>query len=203
MKRSQTTTDTAYAAYLDRSGFVATLRQVPYRAHLRSLDLGFVLDVGCGTGRNLAHLNGRGIGIDHNATSVEIACDRGFDALTVRAFAERYPKPVPIFDTLVFAHVLEHVEESLAHELLRTYAAYVKSDGRLLLITPQRAGQRSDPTHVRYCDFAVHRSYLEVAGFSVDSSYSFPFPRFVGNVFVHNEFVSLGHRMADASTVRP
>ena len=47
--------------------------QMPYRWHIRSLKLGFVLDIGCGVGRNLAHLNGNGIGIDINPYCIKIA----------------------------------------------------------------------------------------------------------------------------------
>lgn len=37
----------------------------PYRAHIRRICRGRVLDVGCGIGRNLAHLNGAGVGVAH------------------------------------------------------------------------------------------------------------------------------------------
>mgnify|MGYP001981888391 CR=1 FL=1 len=48
--------------------------QRPYRANLRRLDMGFVLEVGCGIGRNLLSLRKIGIeaiGVDHNAHSVD------------------------------------------------------------------------------------------------------------------------------------
>ena len=48
--------------------------------------MGFVLEVGCGIGRNLLSLRKIGIeaiGVDHNAHSVEEAVRRGFNALTV------------------------------------------------------------------------------------------------------------------------
>ena len=44
--------------------------QYPYKRNMISLKPGFVLDIGCGVGRNLPHLDGHGIGIDHNETSV-------------------------------------------------------------------------------------------------------------------------------------
>ncbi len=47
--------------------------QAPYRWNIRRLDLGFTLDVGCGIGRNLVHLGGQGVGIDHNPDSIEAA----------------------------------------------------------------------------------------------------------------------------------
>ena len=51
--------------------------QAPYRWNLRRLELGFTLDVGCGIGRNLLHFEGRGVGIDHNPASVDVARSRG------------------------------------------------------------------------------------------------------------------------------
>src|SRR5262245_23737089 len=56
--------------------------QLPYRWNLRRLGLGFVLDVGCGVGRNLAHLDGRGVGVDPNTDCVEAAKQRGLRAYT-------------------------------------------------------------------------------------------------------------------------
>ena len=56
--------------------------QAPYRWNLRRLGLGFTLDVGCGIGRNLLHLDRRGVGVDHNVASVEIARGRGCTAYT-------------------------------------------------------------------------------------------------------------------------
>ena len=47
--------------------------QAPYRWNIRRLELGRTLDVGCGLGRNLAHLDGRGVGVDHNPASIVVA----------------------------------------------------------------------------------------------------------------------------------
>ena len=46
--------------------------QAPYRWNLQRLKLGLTLEIGCGIGRNLMHLKGQGIGIDHNFQSVEM-----------------------------------------------------------------------------------------------------------------------------------
>ena len=75
------------SAYADRLESRAASRwrkylgvQLPYRWNLRRLHLGFVLDVGCGVGRNLEHLDGNGIGVDPNADCVDAARQRGLRA---------------------------------------------------------------------------------------------------------------------------
>ena len=51
--------------------------QAPYRWNLRRLAPGFTLEVGCGIGRNLEHLRGEGVGLDHNPYSVAAARQAG------------------------------------------------------------------------------------------------------------------------------
>ena len=62
--------------------------QRPYRLHLQRLQLGLVLDIGCGVGRNLINIAGsaRGIGVDHNSYSVEVAKSQGLIAFTPEEF---------------------------------------------------------------------------------------------------------------------
>ena len=50
------------------------------------------------------------------------------------------------------------------------------------------------PTHVEYMDFVRLHRLLEAHGVERERSYSFPFPRIVGRVFPHNEFVVVGRR---------
>ena len=77
----QSTEGAAYADRLERLETVWWKRaldvQRPYRWNLRRLDPGFTLDIGCGLGRNLSHLDGNGVGVDHNPDSVAIARSRG------------------------------------------------------------------------------------------------------------------------------
>ena len=161
----------------------------PYRWNLRRLDLGRVLDVGCGVGRCLAFLDGNGVGVDHNPTSVAECRARGFQAHTPEEFGALEFEP---FDTLLLSHVLEHLDPESGESLLRTYLPHVRSGGRIVVITPQEAGQRSDPTHVRFVDAGAARSTLSLIGASDLSVRSFPLPRLVGRVFVHNETIAIG-----------
>ena len=83
--------------------------QAPYRWNLRRLRPGSTLEVGCGVGRNLSHVRGAGVGIDHNPYSVDACRRAGFVAFTPEEF-RRSPHYAPgRFDSLLLSHVAEHM----------------------------------------------------------------------------------------------
>ncbi|HEX9094244.1 MAG TPA: class I SAM-dependent methyltransferase [Coriobacteriia bacterium] len=171
--------------------------QAPYRWNLRRLDPGFTLDIGCGIGRNLAHIDGNGVGVDHNAEAVRLARARGFEALTPEEFwASDHARPA-MFDSLLASHVAEHMTPEEFVELLRQYLPLLRANGRVILITPQEVGFRSDESHVTFVDLEALDRAGSAVGLRKSMSYSFPFPRPVGRVFVYNEFVWVG--VADGS----
>ena len=172
--------------------------QRPYRWNIRRLKAGRVLDIGCGAGRNLAHLDGDGVGVDHNPTSVAIARSLGLTAYSTDEFDRSADAVAGAYDTLLVAHVLEHMTSSEATALIERYLPYLAADGNVVAICPQRRGQRSDPTHVTYMPRAVIASVFADAGLEVRQSKSFPFPEFVGRVFAHNETVVVARRMPGA-----
>ena len=161
----------------------------PYRWNLRRLKLGRTLDVGCGIGRCLAFIDGNGVGVDHNQTSVEVCRTRGLEAYTPDEF---FGIDAGLFDSILLSHVLEHTSIDEGRELLTSYVRYLKPGGRILLITPQLAGQKSDPTHVRLLDAEALRSQIEELGGVSIKTRSFPFPRFAGGVFRYNESQAIG-----------
>jgi SAM-dependent methyltransferase len=169
--------------------------QRPYRWNLARLKPGRTLDVGCGLGRNLAQLRD-GVGVDHNRQSVAIARGRGLRAWTTDEWPT-CPDAIPgSFDTMLIAHVLEHLTASAAEELIATYEPYLTPVARLVLIGPQERGYVSEPTHVRWVDFEVMERTARTHGFEPARAYSFPFPRLFGRVFRYNEFVMLEERHA-------
>lgn len=187
------TAERSYAdrlATLERRGIRRVIDvQAPYRWNLRRFRLGRVLDVGCGLGRNLANLQGGSVGVDHNAESIRIARARGLTAYTSEEFfADPLAAPAS-FDTLLFAHVLEHLSPEQGPELVREYLPFLKPGGRLCFITPQQRGYRSDATHVTYIDLDELRVRAEQVGAEVERALSFPLPRVFGQVFTYNEFV--------------
>jgi 2-polyprenyl-3-methyl-5-hydroxy-6-metoxy-1,4-benzoquinol methylase len=169
--------------------------QAPFRWNLRRLDPGFTLDIGCGIGRNLQHLNGHGVGVDTNEHCVRAARGRGLTAFTPEEFRKSTVFNQPgRFDSILLAHVAEHMTEEQVVELLRAYEMFVRPGGRLILITPQAAGFRSDSTHVQFMDFARLTRISARLGFQPERAFSFPFPGWVGRLFTYNEFVVVSRK---------
>ncbi len=193
---------TAGADYAERLRTLSTARwkrwldvQAPYRAHLRRLRLGRTLDVGCGTGRNLRALDPGSVGVDHNPYSVALAREAGFTAVTTEEFRADAELTRPEgFDSMLVAHVVEHLQPADARTVLESYVPCVRRGGRIVLITPQERGFASDATHVAFTDTGALRALCVDLGLTPERSYSFPFPRAVGRVFTYNEFVVLARR---------
>jgi SAM-dependent methyltransferase len=176
--------------------------QAPFRWNLKRLEPGFTLELGCGIGRNLINLAGRGVGIDIDDQAVTTARSRGLVAFTPEEFrrAGEYNRPGR-FDSLLLAHVAEHMSEPEVVSLLEAYDALVRPGGSLILIAPQEAGFSSDPTHVQMMDFVRLARIAERRGFVPVRTFSFPFPRWMGRWFKYNEFVVVA-RKADDETAR-
>jgi SAM-dependent methyltransferase len=165
--------------------------QAPYRWNLRRLRPGFTLEVGCGIGRNLEHLRGEGVGLDHNPHSVAAARAVGLRAFTPDEFRDAEWDRRGAFDSLLLSHVAEHMRRAELLSLLRQHLDYVRPGGQLILITPQEVGFASDSTHVEFMDLAFLRSVATELRLDAVRDFSFPFPRPFGRVFIYNEFVSV------------
>lgn len=192
------TLDSGYADRLARREEARRKRfvdvQQPYRWNLWCLRLGRVLDVGCGVGRNMSALDPTSVGVDHNVHCIAYARERGFNAYSTQEFPASHESRKASFDSLLFAHVLEHVDPDTAGELLAEYLKYLRDDGKVVIITPQEAGFRTDETHVRFMDFAALRDLGARFHLREVAAYSFPFPRWAGRIFAYNEFVFVAQR---------
>jgi 2-polyprenyl-3-methyl-5-hydroxy-6-metoxy-1,4-benzoquinol methylase len=168
--------------------------QRPYRWNIARLNLGRALEVGCGVGRVLAALGDTSVGIDHNARSIDITRERGLTAWTTDEWATCPDAVESSFDSLVLAHVLEHVDAPTGTQLINDYLPYLRPSAQLLLICPQERGYTSDATHVRFLDRADLEATVRTAGFTPTRSWSFPLPRSAGRAFTYNETVVLAAR---------
>jgi SAM-dependent methyltransferase len=189
------TRDAAYTERLMasvRGSRLRRLAQIPYRRHIRSMELGRVLDIGCGVGRNLVFLDGNGVGVDHNASSVAVARGRGLIAYTSDEFRDSPDARDASFDALLIAHVLEHLTPDDARALVTDNLRYIRPGGSVVAICPQQRGQASDPTHLTEFPAARLRELLESCGVGGVVVHSFPFPFWMGRVFTHNETVARG-----------
>ncbi|MBF0244644.1 MAG: class I SAM-dependent methyltransferase [Planctomycetes bacterium] len=161
--------------------------QRPYRWMIRRVATGRILDLGCGIGRNLAHLDGRAVGVDHNPHSVLLARSRGHQAFTPEEFRNTEYAQGGLFDGLLLAHVLEHMSYEEGQALVTAYRSQLRPQGRLILIVPQSRGFRSDPTHRLFYDALRLTALARFCGFQPDRSFSFPLPWWAGGLFTHNE----------------
>ncbi|MEY2580201.1 MAG: hypothetical protein QOE09_50, partial [Ilumatobacteraceae bacterium] len=187
-------TDADYARRLQRLSGRRWKRLIPnpYRWNIRRLVRGRVLDVGCGIGRCLDFVRPNGVGVDPNEAAIAMCRDNGHEAFTPEEFATTQRSTVDRkFDTLLCSHVLEHLDEPTGVELLRSYLPDLVAGGRVILITPQERGQRSDSTHVRLVDAGAMRDMVGQCGLTIERISSFPLPRVFGRWFVYNETVTV------------
>jgi 2-polyprenyl-3-methyl-5-hydroxy-6-metoxy-1,4-benzoquinol methylase len=167
--------------------------QRPYRWNLRRLKPGKVLDVGCGIGRYLQNFEKGSVGVDHNKHSIEKSREKGLEAYTPEEFFAIKKFKTQKFDTMLMAHLLEHMPVSDSKKILKQYLPYIKS--KVIVICPQERAYQADPTHVIFLDKDMIEQILKDAGLKIEKSFSFPLPRFMGKkIFKYNEFVVVGRK---------
>jgi SAM-dependent methyltransferase len=203
--QNQSTAERAYADRLNRlqgKRWKKLLNvQLPWKLHIKRLNLGRTLDVGCGNGRNLTYLRSDSVGVDHNAYSVATARSVGGTAFTVDEFFASPELARPdSFDSLLAAHLIEHLEPAEARSIIGSYLPMLKPGGRAIFITPQERGYASDETHVVFVRFEELRALCDDLGLVTEKSYSFPFFRWLGKLFIYNEFVLIARKPASTNT---
>ncbi len=163
--------------------------QLPWKLHLRFLRMGRTLDVGCGNGRNLGYLPAGSVGVDHNPYSVRTARRHGPAFTDGEFFADPQLTAPGGFDAILAAHLVEHLTPAEARSVLRSYLPMLRPGGKVVFFTPQERGYASDPTHVVFTGTAELTALCADLGLTVQRTYSFPFPRWAGKLFIYNEFV--------------
>ena len=134
------------------------------------------------------------MGVDTNSHSVEVVRQKGFTAYTSGEFPSSPDATLEGYASLLFAHVLEHMDLGEASDLVATYLPYLRAGGKVIIIVPQEAGFKSDPTHVTPLDLGDIAHIEAVHGLVRERGYSFPFPRFAGRFFPHNETVGIARK---------
>jgi hypothetical protein len=172
--------------------------QLPYKYNLKRQDLGKVLEIGAGLGRNQAFLDDS-VGVEHNPRSAQFCQGMGYRVLVPESFHSEFKSFVgsnAVFDSILMSHVLEHIEYENQVEVLKEYIPYLKSSGKIFLVTPQESGYKSTNSHITWTDFNRMEMIINQVGgdFKVEKSFSFPLPRCFGKVFKYNEFNVLACR---------
>lgn len=186
--------DSSYTQYqLDRSPVRKWVRQV-YLSRAASMVEGPALDFGCGIGELLRRLPTGSKGLEYNTSTVEHCRGQGLDVSAYDGFADDWSlsvlPPGSTFRSMVFSHVLEHLQEPLDifGKLLRAAPRF--GIERVLVIVPGKAGFRIDPTHLTFVDrpMLVNESVLAGTRFRHVSDQYFPGnARAIGDWFPHHE----------------
>ena len=136
---------------------------------------GTVVDAGCGSGELLEWLNPqRGIGLDLNATAIEMARQHLPQYEFSVSDACRPPVPAGSVDCIVSMHLIEHLP-CLA-PAMEGWRAALRPGGKLVLITPNAAFHHpevfDDPDHKHIYRGAELRDAVSQCGFVVEKVFT-------------------------------
>jgi SAM-dependent methyltransferase len=143
----------------------------------RYLGPGPYLDFGCGTGHLLRRLaeHGSASGFEISEYSASIS-RRTAPGSPVHTTMDDIPSGV--FRGLTAIHVLEHLDDETAGQVLDCWRRVLVPHGRALVVMPDPAGKAramagerwtgyQDPTHINLKPHAEWRAFLRAAGFTV------------------------------------
>jgi len=159
--------------------------EVPFKYFAKCLCKGKTLDVGCGPGRYLSFLS-NATGIDHNPCFVGYARDRGFDVYSNEDFEKDFDHHLNEFDTLLFSHILEHMEFHLACKFVEKYLPTLKKDGRIVIIVPHGICYHNDPSHICYLDCKMIKELASVNNLNLIKEMYHPFPEWLSRWIVND-----------------
>lgn len=118
-----------------------------------------ILDVGCGTGRNLDLFRKLGFrdltGVDANENLVEICRSNGHNCLTL----DQIGQELETYDLLIMSHIVEHFTHKDLLDFLSYYLRLLRPGGHLLIASPLM-------NNSFYNDFDHIKPYLPM-GFSM------------------------------------
>lgn len=133
------------------------------------LNAASVLDVGCGFGFVLSHLDGkvrRLVGVDMNADGLEIARKAAPSAELVHQTAAELPFPDSSFDVVVLSDVIEHVGDQNQALVVSEARRVLKPDGKLILTVPHTGVTAAlDPMDIKRRMPGLYGLYSRVTGY--------------------------------------
>lgn len=138
-----------HAAFADPSAVERLSKTPVVRRLLADLDLGRLLDVGCGGGTYTRwfadHARGvTSVDVDQAGLSRLAAREEGKSGFA-RAACPRLPFRTGSFDTVVAFEVLEHIQDDAG--AVRELARLCRPRGRLVISVPVPPGEIDDPVH--------------------------------------------------------
>ncbi len=157
------------------------LRRDVLAAH-RAAPSGAVVDLGCGTGGNLAWLCGLRlgravVGIDRDDETLRLAGERGLDVELVRADAQRLPLADASAACVLALDLLEHCPDDA--QLLREVARVLRPGGQLVASVPAHPRLWSEHDvalhHLRRYPSGELERRARAAGLDVEHAHGFNF----------------------------
>lgn len=156
---------------------------VPFNFVAKMACFGKILDIGCGPGRYLKFFK-NAVGIDHNNLFIEYAKENGFEAYLNSEFKEKFN--YFFFDTLLFSHILEHMNFEQAILLVKEYLPYLKKNGRIVIVLPDGRSYYNDPTHVLNFTPVEVKLLAKALDLTYKKVFYHPFPKFFGKWLVND-----------------
>jgi len=143
----------------------------------RYLGQGPYLDFGCGTGHLLRRLSAEGpaAGFEISEFSAATARQTAPGCLVATSMSDL---PDRTFQNLTAIHVIEHVDDDIAEEVIQTWRRVLVPGGGALVVTPDLNGRAhrlsgsgwggfTDPSHINLKSHQDWRAFMEARGLSV------------------------------------
>jgi 2-polyprenyl-3-methyl-5-hydroxy-6-metoxy-1,4-benzoquinol methylase len=165
------------------------------RPRLRVINLiskymkGKILDAGCADGRNTAGFRNV-IGIDIDKNQLEIAKKKGLRCYQMN-LEKRLRFKNEEFDTIVCAHVLEHLRSPF--ETVQEFKRILKKNGTLIIALPNSDSicWYSSPKHLYFFNHKTAKEFIERCGLRIIDYYvNYPLRfRTIGKLFRKLPFI--------------
>lgn len=177
--------------------------------HLPVVRDGRLLEIGCGSGRDLQVLKSIGWeaeGIDPDPGAVEVAKSKGLNARVGTVESQEYDEST--FDAIVMNHVIEHVPNPVA--FLQICNRILKPGGKIVMVTPNtvswgHAHYRRNwrgletPRHLYLYNYRCMRSLLRQAQLSDTDERIWSTAKEAADFFSMSEKIELASQRNDAS----